>query len=298
MADSVFEIYARLDRSNCRQCGEKSCLAFAGAVFTGNRPPSDCPRLPSEDVAALSGTSPGANPAWRQGVYYLEDLKKKIAALAEPEPWDASGRSRAPAGGGLAGRAAAIGAEYRQHPDGGRLVLRIFGKPFSVDDQGRIHTDIHVNPWIAVPALSLILMGEGRDPSGEWISFRELNGGPERYNLFHRRAELQLRRLADARRDLMEDLVRLFGGRTVVRPFEADLAVRLLPLPRLPLLLCYWRPEEGMESRLRLYFDGTADKNLDIESLFQLGVGFAAMLDKLFHRHGGTGSMNRLFFDP
>ena len=30
---NAMEIFKLLDQSNCRECGQKTCLAFAGAVF-------------------------------------------------------------------------------------------------------------------------------------------------------------------------------------------------------------------------------------------------------------------------
>mgnify|MGYP000668137593 CR=1 FL=1 len=33
--NSAMEVFKHLDKSNCRECGEKTCLAFAGAVFMG-----------------------------------------------------------------------------------------------------------------------------------------------------------------------------------------------------------------------------------------------------------------------
>ncbi|MBW1753989.1 MAG: Fe-S cluster protein, partial [Deltaproteobacteria bacterium] len=30
---NAMEIFRHLDKSNCRECREKTCLAFAGAVF-------------------------------------------------------------------------------------------------------------------------------------------------------------------------------------------------------------------------------------------------------------------------
>jgi hypothetical protein len=37
-------------------------------------------------------------------------------------------------------------------------ILKILGKDFSVDAKGRFFTDIHVNPWVAVPVLDYILI--------------------------------------------------------------------------------------------------------------------------------------------
>ena len=34
---NAMEIFQLLDKSNCRECGETTCLAFAGAVFTGRK---------------------------------------------------------------------------------------------------------------------------------------------------------------------------------------------------------------------------------------------------------------------
>jgi ArsR family metal-binding transcriptional regulator len=34
---NAFEIFHFLDKSNCKQCGEKTCLAFAGAVSWGKK---------------------------------------------------------------------------------------------------------------------------------------------------------------------------------------------------------------------------------------------------------------------
>jgi CO dehydrogenase/acetyl-CoA synthase gamma subunit (corrinoid Fe-S protein) len=49
------EIFQLLDKSNCRECGEKTCLAFAGAVFQGKRKIADCPKLERETIERFSG---------------------------------------------------------------------------------------------------------------------------------------------------------------------------------------------------------------------------------------------------
>ena len=60
----------------------------------------------------------------------------------------------------------------------------------------------------------------------------------------------------------------------------------LHPLPLVPIMICYWRPEDGLQSSLNVFFDRTADRNLDIGSIFTLGAGFSQMLSKLAQRHG------------
>ena len=41
----TLRIYSLLPKTNCRRCGESSCMAFAVKLFTMERLPSDCPVL-------------------------------------------------------------------------------------------------------------------------------------------------------------------------------------------------------------------------------------------------------------
>lgn len=49
----ALEIYRRLPRTNCRLCGEPTCMAFAVQVWQGRRPPSDCLPVFEGDQAHL-----------------------------------------------------------------------------------------------------------------------------------------------------------------------------------------------------------------------------------------------------
>ncbi|MFZ0613448.1 MAG: DUF3786 domain-containing protein [Desulfobacterales bacterium] len=261
---NAMEIFRLLDKSNCRQCGEKTCLAFAGAVYTGRRELADCPRLAPEALACCAAESEVENLAEQNRDAYLAELKNEVAATDLAE---AAARS----GGTVAN---------------GVLTLKVLGKNFSVDEKGNLRADIHINPWVTVPFLSYVLQGQGRPVSGNWVSFRDLKEGRERYPLFQKRCEEPMKQVADVYPGLFDDLVHIFSGRQVAEQFEADISVVLLPLPRVPLMICYWKPEDGLASSLNLYFDQTADNNLDIGSLFSLGAGLAQMFANLARRHG------------
>lgn len=261
---NAMQIFQLLDRSNCRECGEKTCLAFAGAVFQGHRTLQECPKLDRETIIRFSPEPENENSADRNRDAYLQKLKKEIT------------------GCDLAATAERIGAPF----SGGRLTLKVLGKNLSVDTGGSLHADIHLNPWVVVPFLSYILYGKGLPVSGNWVSFRELKDGQERYPLFKKRCEAPMKRVADIYTNLFDDLVHIFSGKQVEEQFESDISVVLHPLPGVPIMICYWRPEEGLKSSLNLFFDDTADKNLDIGSIFTLGAGLAQMFTKLALRHG------------
>ncbi len=261
---SAMEIFQLLEKSNCRECGRKTCLAFAGAVYMGQKSIQDCPRLTPEVIARFRGERTPAEAGEQNGEDYLQQL---MTTVRETD---------------LAATAARIGAHY----EGGWLKLKIMGKEFKVNADGRLSADIHVNPWVAVPFLHYVLYAQGAPASGNWVSLRELTDGKERYPLFQKRCEAAMQRVADVYPDLFDDMVHLFNARQVPRQFQSDISVVLEPLPRVPVMICYWRPEDGMASNLKVFFDAVADRNLDIGALFTLGTGLAAMFEKLALRHG------------
>ena len=260
---NALEIFQLLEKSNCRKCGEKTCLAFAGAVFLEKRKLQECPQLPKNIADQLSGEIE-THPPFEPGLKYLEKLKSEVARLD------------------LAAAAARTGGSF----SGDKLTLKVLGKDFSVDIQGNLSANIHINPWIAVPLLNYILHGQGLLMANKWVSLRELSDGRERYPLFQRQCEEPLKRVADLYTLLFDDIVQLFSGRQVAREFESDISVVLHPLPKIPILICYWLPEDGLESSLKIFFDETADRNLDTDSVFTLGVGLAHMIKKLTLKHG------------
>ena len=57
-------------------------------------------------------------------------------------------------------------------------------------------------------------------------------------------------------------------------------------MPRVPILICYWKPEDGLESSLNVFFDVTISDNLNIEFVYSLGIGLVTMFEKISLRHG------------
>ena len=261
---NAMEIFRVLDQSNCRECGKKTCLAFAGAVFTGQKMITECPKLDPDTIKRLSRVGEAPVTIDRDGEQALKHLISQVTNAD------------------LEAAAKRVGAPFSKN----KLTLKILGKDVSIDTKGNIFTDIHVNPWVAVPFLSYILHGKGLAVSGNWVSFRELNSGKERYPLFQKRCEAVIKRLADSYAGLFKDIVDIFNGRQVEEQFESDISVVLDPLPGVPIMICYWLPEDGMASSVNVFFDETADKNIGVDAVFTLGTGLAQMFEKLAVRHG------------
>lgn len=261
---NLMEVYTLLDKSNCRDCGEKTCMAFAAAVFKGARKLSECTHLDPKQITHSANDAPDDSATNEQPEDLLLSLQQQIAKCD------------------LAMLAPQIGGVYAD----GRLTLKVLGKNVRVDSQGQLTTDIHINPWLAQPVLTYILQGSDLTLANQWVSFRELGDGSVRYPLFKKRCEEAMQHVADVYTDLFDDMVHLFNGRRVTNHYQADITVALHPLPKMPILICYWKPEDGLASSLNIFFDAHADKILDIGAIFTLCAGMARMFEKLAERHG------------
>jgi ArsR family metal-binding transcriptional regulator len=51
----IMEILKLLPRTNCRACGQPTCLVFATKISNGEAEPSDCPGLAPEALEGLQG---------------------------------------------------------------------------------------------------------------------------------------------------------------------------------------------------------------------------------------------------
>ena len=122
--------------------------------------------------------------------------------------------------------------------------------------------------------------GRGAGPASRWLPLRELESCTVWARLFEQRCEKPLKQIADSHPALFEDLIGLFSAAPAPRSFNSDVAVILHPLPIVPVLICYWKAEDGMESKVHLFFDETAPRNLSPDSLFTLGTGMIMMFQK------------------
>ena len=262
--NTLMDVFKLLEKSNCRKCNEKTCMAFAAAVFGGRRPLSDCPQLDQEISSRYESQPQKRADNAQETEDRLAELK---ARLNRVDFRDAAGRT---------------GAVY----DGKKLILKVMGKDFGVDGAGTVYTDIHANPWVMAPVLNYILFCKGIPVRGKWVPLRELPSGGDWHRLFGQTCEKPMKKVADAYPELFSDLVDLFNGQPAGDQFQSDVALVLHPLPLIPLLVCYWHAEDGMESNLNLFFDATAEENLGIDGLYALGTGITRMFEKLALRHG------------
>ena len=117
---SVMEVFKHLEKSNCRECGEKTCLAFAAAVFKGSKKIGACPDLDHQIIARYNGQFKKPKTPETETDVAIVELKNQLRAVD------------------LAQAASRLDGWYGN----GKLTLKILGKDFGVDTSGNFFTEI------------------------------------------------------------------------------------------------------------------------------------------------------------
>lgn len=269
---SPLDIYKILNKSNCRQCQLSTCMAFAYLVFRGEKSLESCPHVDQELAGQSIEKAPLDNSLDKNGEALLQQLKKDIASL------------------GFSPVATKLGAQLV----GDKLSIKCLGKDFFIDNEGNVDSSCHVKDWFEIILLHYLISGKGDDPRGNWIRFSELKEGMARNSFFLKMCERELKRVADAGEQLFFDIAQIFGGKKLDErsSSSADWSVILYPLPKVPFLIRYWKPEDDFESDLKLFFDESINSSLSTEAIYSLGTGIAAMFRTIMRRHSKNGQLN------
>ncbi len=245
------DVYKLLPKTNCGQCPQKTCMAFALSVLKGEVKAKDCPYLSDEAKRVLSEIE---IKDWKAEL--IEKLKKEVSGLD------------------LEKIAPGIGAELRDDA----LSINCFGTEYIIRQDGEISTEGHINPWIKILLLHYIRTAGSGQPSGKWVSFSELKSGMVKASSFKRECEDPLKELFDNHRQLIERMLPSLGGRKVKHE-ACDNAWIVEALPKVSALILYWQGTEEEPSSLKILFDSTADRFLDVESLTFLFEGLVNILE-------------------
>ncbi|MDA8082210.1 MAG: DUF3786 domain-containing protein [Nitrospiraceae bacterium] len=249
------DLYKKLPKKNCGRCGLKACMPFAVSVVRGDSDIGECVLLSPETVEELRPALVEGD--WREEL--IAKLSKEVSGLD------------------LASIAPGIGAVMQ----GEDLKLVCFGREFLVSRDGAIRTEGRTTPWIRILILHYIRTAGSEPLTGKWVSFSELRAGMVKNSSFIRECEEPLLELFQREENrTFAELMRMGGLHG--QGFPTDNAWVLYLLPRVPIAVLYWPAEEEFPARVKILFDSTADKYLDVESLMFLVEGLVKNIEIAF----------------
>ena len=267
---TAVDILKVLDKSNCKKCGCPTCLAFAALVVQGRKKLRECPHLSEEAIEALGGdVVKKEEPVEDRRDELFDRLKAEIPQVDFEEA------------------AQRIGAFVND----GRLAIPCLGKVFELDRKGNLYSECHVNAWVHLPLLNYTVSSAGRELTGQWLPFGELEQAKDWARFFSWRCERGMKQIIDEDPDFFFDAMSLFSpspvGQKTGKAFStSDHAIVVYPMPKVPLMIAYWCADQEFESKLTLFFDRSAEVNLGAESIYLLTMGIVEMFTRIFSTHG------------
>lgn len=266
--NTPLEIYKLLNKSNCRKCMLPSCLAFAAAVVQGQKQLNDCLELDTQTIESFCAPAVPRKTIEDEQQLTLNDLLQKVSEV--------NFSTVAERLGGVANH--------------DKLAINCLGKDFIIDSSGKMTSECHYNQWIHLPLLSYIIHGQAKSLCQEWLPFNQLEGAAAWSRFFAHRCEEDFRQLADTHTELFFELWYLFDAQEAVET-DADYSLVIHPLPKLPIVIQYWMPEEDFSSKLSIFFDKTAPDNLNIEYIYTITRGIVEMFRELIVKHNMRGKL-------
>ena len=243
---NTIELYKLLPKKNCGECPQKLCMPFAFDVMKGKTDISQCPLLSEQEVQGIRDSLVISD--WREDL--IAKLRDDIKKINYSET------------------AKDIGGEL----NGDAMRLKYLGEEFSISSDGEIITQGKVTPWAKILLLNYIKTGGKGDLSGKWVSFSELKNGMLKYTTFKSECENALNVMFSGSMDKAA-LVLTELGAMRQDGFQAKYAWQIYLLPKIPILILYWKDEEDFPSQTKILFDFTAERFLDVESLIFLVEG-------------------------
>jgi len=247
-------------KTNCGECGQAACLAFAVAVTKGGADPSRCPHL------APAGLKVNQDQQDKQDGNDLDRVERgqeerdmALVAYLKSKIRDMNFSQVAPL----------LGAEWRsQNPD--LISFEYLGRSVALSKDDVRLDGVHlVDPRDQILLYNYVSFGGGDVPRENWVGMESLPNSISKVRTLSSYCEQPLARRFSGRLDILAGICSQVGAFPGPEEQSASLGVIIPVLPRVIHYLLFWdeEPEDGFESKVKVLFDEHVLDFLDIESL-------------------------------
>jgi len=259
-----FEIVKRTPKTNCRQCGYQTCLAFGAAVATRGENLGKCPFVKRNGLDLSEAKVLGDN--LQRDLELIRHLKEKIAGL------------------NFSWLAGSLGCSIALHPEE-TLAFRYLGQNVVLSRKG-IFLDGREpeDPRDQILLYNYLFFGGDEKIKTEWIGMESMPNSFSKIKTLEAYAEKPLAEFFQRTpKEKSEQIVQSLDGYTM--PAASACFSCVIPvLPKLPQQILFWQaePEEGFAAKVKILFDASAPAYLDLESLVfsseRMADRFAALM--------------------
>ena len=250
-----------LPKTNCGECGFKTCIAFASMVVANQASLDKCPYLSAEIIADCNAK---LAEQYAQGKWVKRDMAKDALEWAKK-------------------RAASM--DIRDLPEriGGRLIekdgtdileLPYLNRTVWVTKERVMNEDgSDLGHYETVFLLIHLAQGGSKEPTGKWKGLVEFPNTVSKMKSMKSNVEAPvIETFTGNIAQLRAAAIRIGGKDVTEETASADAAFYFQVLPRVPVMLMFWdaEPDDDFEAEARLLFDETILEHLDIESVLFL----------------------------
>lgn len=267
---SVVDLYRDiLPKTNCRDCGFPTCLAFAGMVVSEKHPIENCPHLPGDVVEKCKSE---LAEQYSSGKWLKRDMADDALKWARE-------------------RSASMKIEDLPDRIGGRLIKKgesyALELPYFTDfiiiskDSITKKDGSDLTRWEQVFIYNHMAQGGSKLPTGKWKGLIEFPNTVSKIKSMKEHVEKPLiKRFKAKSNELLTAAERLGGDDMTDEIRSADLALLFRPLPRIPVMLMFWDEDldDDFDAEVKLLFDESILDHLDIESIMFLSERLRQLL--------------------
>ncbi len=271
MPVSPVDIYRDLlPKTNCKECGEPTCLAFATRVVAEKIPLEICPYVNKELVEKFQKE---LYSQYSEGRWVKKDPAKEALVWAKERAASMK----------LSDLPERIGGVYGEDKEGPFVKLPYFNRYIFIRDGKLTQEDgSPLNIWEQVFVYNHMAQGGSISPKGIWKGLEQFPNTISKVKSMKEHVEDPLIKYFSGNLEKLKKAGEAIGG---VEPSKnevpsADVALLFRPLPKVPVMLLFWDedPEEGFGARAKLLFDETIIEHLDIESIMFLSERLMQLL--------------------
>ncbi len=263
----MIEIYKKLPGTNCRECGESTCTAFALKVKNAQRKMSECPYVKHEDEETLN----------QEPVVTMENNYKRVSNELEEEIKHVDLKEAANAIGGnyeerspeatlLAGsRSDSVGN------GGGVIRLKMMNNEYEVRSEGLFKGNQYSqDSWSKIIIYDYVRRKGNISLTGDWVSLGHFPNTASHSKAFQKKAETKIAEKFNSNMSGLKERCRELEGVEIQDKIKADYVCGFKLLPRVPIYICFWDADEEFPASCKLHVDSSAEAYIDIEYLAYL----------------------------
>lgn len=247
----MIEIYKKLPGTNCGECGEATCMAFALKVQSAQRKMPECPYVKLENEESIE----------QESVVTMENNYKRVSKELEEEVKSVD----------LKEAADAIGGDYENRDGGGVIKLKMMNKEYEVRNEGLFDNDAYCqHSWSKIIIYDYVRR-KGNEPlTGNWVSMGHFPDAASHSKAFQKNAEDKISEKFNSDLNGLVSRCNEMEGTETSGKLKADYVCSFDLLPRIPMYMCFWEADDEYSASCKLYVDRNADAYIDIEYLAYL----------------------------